>query len=219
MKKMKSSPLNEEVYNYILDHYVPENELLNELLKETEALSIPLIQISPEQGKFLYLICKMIKAKYALEIGTLTGYSAIHIASGLVNNGKLITVEKIKAHGDIAEKYLAKSGLSGKAEVVISSALEYMEKLVSEKRKFDFIFIDADKTSYPDYFREALNLSDTGTVITFDNMLKDGRVILDPGDDADLKAVQLTNKIISGSREVESLLIPIGDGITVCVVK
>lgn len=219
MKKMKSSPLNEEVYNYILDHYVPENELLNELLKETQALNIPLIQISPEQGKFLYLICKMIKAKDALEIGTLTGYSAIHIASGLVKDGKLITVEKEQAHGDIAKKYIAGSGLSAKAEVVISSALEYMKKLVSEKRKFDFIFIDADKTTYPDYFNEALNLSKSGTVITFDNMLKDGRVVLDPGDDADLKAVQLTNKIISQNENVESLLIPIGDGISVCVVK
>ncbi|MBV6477269.1 MAG: putative O-methyltransferase [Ignavibacteria bacterium] len=219
MKKMKSPPLSEEVYNYILDHYVPDSVLLNELLKETETLNIPLIQISPEQGKFLYLICKMIKAKNALEIGTLTGYSGIHIASGLTEGGKLITVEKIKDHGEIAKKYFAKSGLSGKTEVVISPALEYMKKLTSENKNFDFIFIDADKTSYPDYFNEALNLSHSGTVITFDNMLKDGRVVLDPGDDADLKAVQLTNKIISQNQAVESLLIPVGDGITLCVVK
>ena len=219
MKKMKSAPINEEVYNYILDRYVPENEILNELLKETESLNIPLIQISPEQGKFLYLICKMIKAKNALEIGTLTGFSGIHIASGLTDDGKLITVEVMKKHGDIAAKYFKKSGLSGKTEVVISPALEYMKKLAAEKKIFDFIFIDADKTSYPGYFSEALNLSHPGTVIAFDNMLKDGRVVLDPGDDADLKAVQITNDIISESDSVESLLIPIGDGIALCVVR
>jgi len=219
MRKMKSPPINEDVYNYILDHYVPENELLSELLRETESLNIPLIQISPEQGKFLFMICKMIRAKNALEIGTLTGYSGIHIASGLSHDGKLITVEKIKAHGDIATKYFKKSALSDKAEVVISPALDYMKKLTSERKSFDFIFIDADKATYPDYFCEALKLSHSGSVIAFDNMLKDGRVILDAGDDADLKAVQMTNRIISENNDVDSLLIPVGDGITICVVK
>ncbi|MEO6693811.1 MAG: O-methyltransferase [Ignavibacteria bacterium] len=216
---MKSVPLNEEVYNYIIDKFVPEDPLLEELIKETEKLEIPLIQISPEQGKFFYLVCKMINAKEALEIGTLTGFSGIHIARGLAEGGMLTTVELIQEHGDTAIKYFEKAGLKNKTQVVISNAKDHMKKLVSENRKYDFIFIDADKPGYPHYFEEAVKLSHTGTVIILDNMIKDGRVVHDAGEDQDLKAIQLTNEIISKHDRVETLLLPIGDGITFSVVK
>lgn len=219
MKKMKSVPLNEELYNYILDRFVPEENLLNELIAETESLNIPLIQISPEQGKFLTLLCRLSNAKNALEIGTLTGYSGIHIARGLADGGKLVTVEIEQKHGDTARKYFEKAGLKEKTEVVISPALEYMKKLAEENRKFDFIFIDANKTNYPDYLEEAIKLSHTGTAITMDNMIKNGRVIEDAGDDADLRFIQLTNDILSKDKRIETLLVPIGDGITFSVVK
>ncbi len=219
MKKMKSVPLNEELYNYILERFVPEDSLLNELISETEALNIPLIQISPEQGKFLTLICKLCNAKNALEIGTLTGFSGIHIARGLTENGKLVTVEIEQKHGDIAKKYFEKAGLKDKTEVVISPALDYMKILIEEKRSFDFIFIDANKTNYPDYLEMALNLSHSGTAITMDNMIKNGRVIEDAGDDEDLRFIQFTNNILSKDNRIETLLVPIGDGITLSVVK
>jgi predicted O-methyltransferase YrrM len=135
---MKAVPLTEEVYKYILDKYVFKDNLLEELIKETEKLEIPLIQISPDQGKFLYLLCKMINARDALEIGTLTGFSGIYIARGLRDNGKLTTVELEKKHADIAKKYFEKAGLKNQTEVIISSAIEYMKKLVSEKKRFYF---------------------------------------------------------------------------------
>lgn len=90
---MKSVPMTETIYNYIVDKYVPDEGLFDELIKETESLNIPLIQISKDQGRFLYLLSKMIKAKNALEIGTLTGFSGINIARGLSEGGKLTTVE------------------------------------------------------------------------------------------------------------------------------
>lgn len=219
MKKMKSVPLNDELYNYMLDKFVPEDKLLEELIKETESLEIPLIQISPEQGKFFYLICKMINAKEALEIGTLTGFSGIHIAKGLADDGNLTTVELIQKHGDMAKKYFEKAGLKDKTDVIISPALEHMKILVFENRKFDFIFIDADKINYPNYFEEAIKLSHPRTVISFDNMIKGGRVVEDAGEDEDLRAIQLTNEILSKDQRVETLLLPIGDGITFSVVK
>jgi caffeoyl-CoA O-methyltransferase len=219
MKKMKSVPLNEELYNYILDRFVPEDELLEELIKETETLEIPLIQISPEQGKLFTLLCKMMNAKNALEIGTLTGFSGIHIARGLAEGGKLTTVELEQKHGDIASKYFEKAGLKEKTEVVISPALDQMKKLVEEKREFDFIFIDADKINYPNYFEEAIKLSHKGTVIILDNMIKGGKVVEDAGDDPDLKAIQMTNDLISKDDRVDTLLLAIGDGITISVVK
>jgi predicted O-methyltransferase YrrM len=223
---MKAVPLTEEIYKYVIDKSVSEDELLDELLIETETLEIPMIQISPDQGRFLTLLCMMIKAKQALEIGTLTGYSGIHIARGLRDGGKLITVELMQKHveieqkhGDTAKKYFEKAGLRDKAEVMVSPALEQMKKFVSEKRKFDFIFIDADKTTYPDYFEEAVKLSNSGTVIALDNMLKAGKVIEDAGEDADLRAVQITNEIISKDKRVESMILTIGDGLCVAVVK
>lgn len=216
---MKAVPLNEDLYNYILDRFIPNEKLLDDLIKETESMEIPLIQISPDQGRFLYLLCKMINAKNALEIGTLTGYSGIHIARGLRENGKLVTVDMEKKHAEIAKKYFEQAGLKNKTEVVVSSGLDYMKKLVSEKLKFDFIFIDANKTNYPDYFEQAVNLSHSGTVIAFDNMLKAGRVTEDPGDDEDLKAIQLTNNIISKDNRTESTLLTVGDGITLAIVK
>lgn len=216
---MKAAPITEELYQYILGKSIIKEKLLDDILKETEELSIPLIQISPDQGRFLYLLCKMIKAENALEIGTLTGFSGIHIARGLRDGGKLITVELIKKHAEIAKKYFDKAGLGNKTEVVVSPALEYMKKLVSEKKKFDIIFIDADKTTYPDYFEAAIQLSDPGTVIALDNMLKAGKVIEDAGDDADLQAVQKTNELIANDNRVEYMILTIGDGLGLAVVK
>ncbi len=216
---MKSINITEDVYNYIVEKYVPGEALLDELIKETETLNIPLIQISKDQGKFLYLICKMTGAKNALEIGTLTGFSGINIARGLAEGGKLTTVELEKKHGEIAEKYFEKAGLKDRTEVIISPALEKMKELVSGKLKYDLIFIDANKTNYPEYFEEAVNLSHRGTVIILDNMLKGGKVTEDPGDDPDLKAVQITNEIISKDERVEAILVTIGDGFAMAVVK
>lgn len=124
-----------------------------------------------------------------------------------------------KKHGEIAEKYFEKAGLKDKTEVMISPALDKMKELVAGKMKYDLIFIDANKTNYPEYFEEAVNLSHPGTVIILDNMLKGGKVTEDPGDDEDLKAVQVTNDIISKDKRVESLLVTIGDGFAVALVK
>ncbi|MEP7146023.1 MAG: O-methyltransferase [bacterium] len=216
---MKAVPITEELYQYILDKSNTKDNLLEQLVRETETLSIPLIQISPDQGRFLYLLCKMINAKDALEIGTLTGFSGIHIARGLAEGGMLTTVELESKHGEIAAGYFEKAGLKDKVKIVISPALDHMKNLIAGKRKFDFIFIDANKTDYPLYFEAAINLSRKGTVIALDNMLKAGKVIEEAGDDADLQAVQKTNEIISKDARVESMLVTIGDGLAVAVVK
>ncbi|MEO8445896.1 MAG: O-methyltransferase [bacterium] len=216
---MKSVLVTEELYNYIVGHSGGKDKLLTELIKETEALEIPLIQISHDQGRFLYLLCKMIKAKDALEIGTLTGFSGIHIAKGLSEDGKLTTLELESKHAEVAAKYFEKAGLKDKTEIFVSPALVQMKELVTEKRKFDFIFIDADKVSYPDYFEQALKLSHPGTVLAFDNMLKGGKVIEDAAGDADLLAVQQTNKIISEDNRVESMILTVGDGLCLVLVR
>lgn len=216
---MKSVPVNEEIYNYILDRFVPEDKIADEIISRTEKLDIPLIQISPDQGRFLYLLTKIINAEYALEIGTLAGFSGYHIASGLADGGKLTTIEISKKHGDLAAEYFKKAGLENKTEVIISPALDQLEKLVNENRKYDLIFIDADKINYIEYFEYAVKLSHSGTVIIFDNMIKDGRVTGDAGDDEDLRAIQMTNDLLSKDERVESFLLVIGDGFTISRVR
>ena len=219
MKDMKSVPLNKELYNYILDLFVEKDLLLDELVVETEKAEIPLIQVAPEQGKFMYLLCRMMKAKNALEIGTLAGFSGIYIARGLEDGGKLTTVDIEQKNSDFAGVYFEKAGLADKTERLVGDALSVMENLANEGRKFDFIFIDADKISYPKYFELAISLSNKGTVIAFDNMIKDGRVIEDASGDPDLRGIQVTNDIMGTDPRIESLLIPIGDGLTIGVVK
>ena len=219
MKKMKSVPLNDELYNYILDKFVPEDPVLEKLIKETKDSGFPMIQIAPEQGKFLYLVCKMINAKSALEIGTLTGYSGIFIARGLCDNGKLTTVDINPEHTELAKKYFKKAGVENKIDAVVSEGLDYMKSAIEASIKYDLIFIDAEKINYPNYFELAFNLSHEGTILAFDNTLKHGNVVDDPGDDDNLRAIQKTNNLMATDKRVESLLLPIGDGITFGVVK
>ena len=219
MKEMKSVPLNKGLYNYILDTFVENDPLLDELIVETEKAEIPLIQVAPEQGKFMYLLCRMARAKDALEIGTLTGFSGMYIARGLEDGGKLTTVDIEEKNSALAGVYFEKAGLGDKVERIVGDAISVMENLVADGKKFDFIFIDADKISYPKYFEFALQRSNTGTVIAFDNMIKDGRVIEDASGDPDLRGIQVTNNLMGTDPRIESLLVPIGDGLTVGVVK
>ncbi len=216
---MKSVPLNDELYTYILDKFVPEDTVLEELIKETKQSGFPMIQIAPEQGRFLYLICKMVNAKSALEIGTLTGFSGIFIARGLSKNGRLTTIDINPEHTELAKKFFKKAGVENKINTVVDKGLNFMKSAIEASMKYDLIFIDAEKINYPNYFELAFNLSHEGTILAFDNTIKNGNVVNDPGDDDNLRAIQKTNDLMSGDNRVESLLLPIGDGITFGVVK
>lgn len=178
-----------------------------------------MIQIAPEQGRFLYLICKMINAKSALEIGTLTGFSGFFIARGLSDNGKLTTVDINPEHIELAKKYFKKAGVENKIDTVVDEGLSFMKSAIEASIKYDLIFIDAEKINYPYYFELAFNLSHEGTILAFDNTIKNGNVVKDAGDDDNLRAIQKTNDLMATDDRIESLLLPIGDGITFGVVK
>ncbi|MBX7042827.1 MAG: O-methyltransferase [Ignavibacteria bacterium] len=213
---MKTVVMTEELYAYIEDLYAPQEKIFKDLFEETERLGIPMIQISPDQGKFLYMLARMLGAKYALEIGTLTGYSAIHIAKGLAQGGMLTTVDIERKHSEVAEKYFEKAGVADRTTAVTSGAIDFMNALAVEGRKFDLVFIDADKTGYKAYYELALTLSHSGTVIILDNMLKGGRVTDTSESDPDLDAIREMNEFIPNDGRVESLLMTIGDGFTLC---
>jgi predicted O-methyltransferase YrrM len=214
---MKGVPLNEELCRYIVNTFAEEDDILKSVVADTEKNNMPLIQVSPENGKFLQLLMKIIGAKKVLELGTLAGYSTIWMARGLPGDGKLITLEYEKKHAEVALNNFKKAGLENKIEIIVGPALESLDKLKGSK--IDFAFIDADKVNYPLYFDKVLSMTRKGGIITADNTLRKGGVI-DPNiDDEGTKAIQVFNKKVASDPRVESLLVPISDGVTVCWVK
>jgi len=213
---MKGVPLNEELYQYILDTFVEEDDILKSVVKQAEERKFPLIQISPENGKFLYFLAKSVKAKRALEIGTLNGYSAIWVARALPKDGKLTTLELEPEHAKAARENFKKAGLSKKIKLIEGSAIESLKKL--KKKKFDFAFIDADKVSYPAYFDAVIKMMKKGGIIAVDNTLRDGQIISKTPDDA-IRGTQILNEKMAKHKKLVSLLIPISDGLTIGLVK
>ena len=214
---MKGVPLNDELYQYIVNTFAEEDDILKTAVADTEKNGMPLIQVSPDNGKFLQLLMKIVGAKKVLELGTLGGYSTIWMARGLPENGKLITLEYEKKHADVALNNFKRAGLENKIEIVLGPALESLDKLKGQK--FDFAFIDADKVNYPVYFEKILALMNKGGIITADNTLRKGEVINPNIEDEGTKAIQVFNKKVASDPRVESLLVPISDGVTVCLVK
>ncbi len=213
---MKGVPLTEELYKYITDTFIQEDDLLKQIIIDTEAKKIPLIQVSPETGKLLGMFIKMIAAKNVLEIGTLTGYSSIWMARALPEDGKVTTLELTKAHADEALSNYKKAGLDGKIELILGSALDSLDKL--EGSTYDMVFIDADKENCVNYFGKVINMVRKGGMIITDNTLRRGEVI-EPNPGPGAKGIIAYNKLVAGDSRVESLLVPIDDGITISLVK
>jgi predicted O-methyltransferase YrrM len=213
---MKGVPLNDELYKYIVNTFAEEDEILENVVRGTEAGNIPLIQVSPELGKLLHILVKMVNAKRVLEIGTLAGYSAIWMARALEPGAKLTTLEISKEHAEFARSNFKKAGLEDRIELIFGNAMESLDKLSGEK--FDFCFLDADKTGYPAYYDKVIGMMNKGGVIAADNTLKDGKVISKEPDEY-IRAIQIYNQKVADDPRVDSLLIPISDVLTICRVK
>lgn len=213
---MKGVPLNEELYQYIIDTFVEEDEALKSVVENTKEKNFPLIQISPENGKFLFMLAKMVHAKNVLEIGTLTGYSTIWLARALTEGGKVTTLEISNEHAAEARKNFERAGVQNKIHLILGDAFESLDKLSNEK--FDFVFIDANKERCSDYFDKVIERMNKGGIIATDNTLRDGDVVKQNADEG-TKGIQLYNKKVANDPRVDSLLIPISDGVTLSFVK
>lgn len=214
---MKGVPLNEELYNYIVDIFAEEDDILRGVVQSTSENDLPLIHVSPENGKFLYLLAKIISARRIIEVGTLAGYSTIWMARALPEDGKLITLEVDEKHASVAQENFNMAGLASKIELIRGDAASSLRKMKDER--FDFAFIDADKVSYPLYFELILPMMNSGGIITADNTLRDGEVIQSEPDDEGTRGVQVYNKVTASDPKVISLLVPISDGLTISYVK
>lgn len=206
--------LPEIIDNYISNHTEKEPELLQELNKETwQKVLNPRMLSGAYQGRVLSLLSKLIRPKTILEIGTYTGYSALCLAEGLIKDGKLFTIDKNEELEDFAKKYFQKSAYKNKIHQIIGNAVEVIPTL---KNTFDLVFIDADKTNYATYFDLVINKMNSGGIIISDNVLWSGKVVeeLNPKD-KDTKAIITYNKKLAEDARVETVMLPLRDGLTV----
>jgi predicted O-methyltransferase YrrM len=203
-----------EIDNYILNHIDVEDEVLSELDRETNIKVLGARMISGHlQGKVLSMLSKMIQPKYILELGTFTGYSAICLAKGLQENGKLITIEIDDELESMARKYFCKAGLQDKIEQRIGSALDIIPGL---NESFDLAFLDADKREYVNYYQLLIDKMQSGSYIIADNTLWNGKVLETPkSDDAQTKGIIEFNNLVKNDLRVEKVILPLRDGMTI----
>ena len=215
---MKTPTITDALYQYMLNHSTEFklDSVLDNLRNETAQFGEDAVmQISALQGKWIHQTVKALGATNALEIGTFTGHSSICIASGLPANGRLTCLDVSEEWTRIAEKYWAQTGLDSKIDLILGPAVESLSRL-GDRAPFDFVFIDAEKTEYDLYYERCLELTRVGGVIVFDNMLRGGKVL--DFDDTDLgtKAIHELNGKLAKDPRVESVFLPIADGIQFC---
>jgi len=209
--------LTPELYDYTIAHRSTANDaVLDALRAETEALgSISGMLINREQGSFLTLLVGICSVRNAIEVGTFTGYSSTCIARGLPADGRLICCDISEEWTNIARRYWRHDGVEEKIELHLGVARDTLEKL-GDDALFDFAFIDADKSNYDSYYELLLPRIRQNGVLVFDNMLWHGRVVDAADNSADTVAIRALNAKLCADDRVESVLLPIADGLHVC---
>ena len=207
--------ITEKLKNYINNFGLTLNPIQQEIINYNNTLGeIKRMQIDPSQCYFLHLIIKISNIKNVLEIGTFTGLSALSISLALPNDGKLIALDKNEETNKIALSYFKKANQDHKIKTIIKPALESLDEL--ENNKFDMIFIDADKLNYKEYYERSLKLIDKGGLIIIDNVLWHGEVADEDNRDKFTVYIREFNAHVSNDKRVEQIIVPLGDGMTVC---
>jgi O-methyltransferase len=212
----KFTRMDGRLYEYLLTHQPAEHEQLRALRERTQQLADARMQITAEQGHLLVLLARLIGARRTLEIGVFTGYSALAVALALPADGRVVACDVSDEWASIGQTFWQRAGVARKVELRIGFALDTLADLEHElgTDQFDLAFIDADKTGYDAYYERSLRLVRQNGLIILDNMLRRGRVA-DPGEgDADTTALRKLNAKIAGDDRVDSVLLPIGTGMT-----
>jgi caffeoyl-CoA O-methyltransferase len=214
----KYTELKPELYAYAVEHGARQDDVLRRLAAETERelADIAIMQIGPDQGAFMTLLMRLMGASRALELGTFTGYSAICIARGLPADGLLVTCDLNDDWTGIARRYWDEAGVSDRIDLRLGPALETLRELPSDE-PFDFAFIDADKSEYPDYYEECLRLLRPGGLAMLDNVFRGGAVVDPDDDDPRNVATRVVNERIAADERVDVAMLPVADGITLAL--
>ena len=212
-----------DVDRYLSGLLVPPDPALEGALKASTQAGLPEIAVSPVQGMLLHLMARAQGAQRILEIGTLGGYSTIWLARALPADGRLVTLEMDPRHAEVARANLERAGVGDRVEVRVGPAVEMLPKLAAEGHRFDFVFIDADKVGYPEYFEWSLALAHRGTMIVADNVVRDGEVKDAKSQDASVQAVRrMLEKIAAQPRVKGTVMQTVGskgyDGFAIVLV-
>ena len=210
-----STEITNEIFRYIAEHTTPEDEFLKELKRAAVAAGIPSIWIAPEQASFMRILLRLARARDVIEVGTLAGYSAISMARALPPEGSVRTIELDPQHAEFAERWIARSDVAGRVQVLRGAGMDVLPKLAADSA--DAAFLDADKASYPRYLAECLRIVRKGGLIMVDNALAFGQLLDPKANDREVPAVRAFNDHIVKVRELESVIVPLGDGLWVGV--
>ena len=211
----KNLEITEKLEKYINNFSLKLNPIQQELIDYNNTLGdIKRMQVATSQCHFLHLIIKTSNIKNVLEIGTFTGLSALSIALALPDDGKLTALDKDKETNKIAVTFFKKANLDNKIQTIVKPALDSLDEL--KNSKFDMVFIDADKMNYKEYYERSLKLLDKGGLIIVDNVLWHGEVADEDNLDKYTINIKDFNTYVANDKRVEQIIVPLGDGMTVC---
>jgi caffeoyl-CoA O-methyltransferase len=211
----KAIRINEKLEKYINNFSLKLNPIQQEIIEYNNTLGdVKRMQVATSQCHFLHLIIKTSNIKNVLEIGTFTGLSALSIALALPDNGKLIALDKNEETNKIAVSFFKKANLNNKIQTIVKPALDSLDEL--KNSKFDMVFIDADKMNYKEYYERSLKLLDKGGLIIVDNVLWHGEVADEDNLDKFTVNIRDFNTYVANDKRVEQIIVPLGDGMTVC---
>ena len=209
--------INKEIEKYINSYSLELNPIQKEIISYNESLGeIKRMQISVSQCHFLHLIIKISKIKNILEIGTFTGLSALSMSLALPDDGKLICLDKSQEKIKIANNFFKKAKQEKKIKTIIKPALDSLMELNINKKKFDLIFIDADKENNKNYYDQSISLLNPDGLIIIDNVLWHGEIVDKKNQHKLTLAIRKFNSYVNNDKRTENLIIPLGDGLSVC---
>ena len=211
---MRSVPLTDALYDYVLKVGVRETRVQRVLRAATQKIPMAGMQIGAEQGALLQVLVRVLGAKRCIEVGTFTGYSALAVALALPPGGRIVCCDVSEEWTAIARRYWKKAGVDRKIDLRLGPAVQTLKAL---KGRFDFAFIDADKPNYWKYYERCLQLVRKGGLIAVDNTLWGGSVINPEKQSESTRALRVFNQRVARDRRVDIALVPIGDGLTLAV--
>jgi caffeoyl-CoA O-methyltransferase len=207
--------LNQRLYDYVIAHGHNGDPILRELAEETQKLGfISQMQIAPEQGTLMGILARAIGAKSAVEVGVFTGYSSICVARALPPEGKLLCLDVNEQWTSIARRFWDRAGVANKITLKLAPAAETLRAL-PPSHTFDFAFVDADKSSYKNYYEEILKRLRPDGLLLIDNVVWSGKVVDAEDKTDDTKAIRELNDFVATDARVEAVMIPVADGITI----
>lgn len=210
-----SSVVTAEHFAYVASRTRGDDAFLVDLKRAAAEAGIPAIWISPEQASFMQILLRLAGAREVVEVGTLAGYSAIAMARALPTGGRVRTIEVKGRHADFAEDWIGRSDVAGRIEVLRGRGMEVLPGVAADSA--DAVFLDADKTSYGAYLEESLRIVRRGGLVMVDNAFAFGSLLDEDCTDPDVAAVRAFNDQMAGVDGLQSVIVPIGDGLWVGV--